>query len=159
MSWQNTGVNIFPSSPPVCRLCHCSWCFIVHRQLLGETTTGFIRTMNLPFHSFSGELADGCGSAWHGPARHGRRRHLLATCKPSAPTPVPTTPLCFTSSQGFFKVDISSFRQRDVKHIQYWFTVPALASVVILQKESLRGDKLSSQNSTHNNGMTASRPA
>jgi hypothetical protein len=44
MSWGNTGLSF----PLVCRLRHCSWCFIVHRQLLGETSTGFIRTMHLP---------------------------------------------------------------------------------------------------------------
>lgn len=140
VAWENTGVNIFPNTPPVCRHRHCSWCFIVHRKLLGDTATSFIPTMRLPSSLSRGNSLT--VAARQGPARSGpvrrvvARRHLLATCKAGTPSPIPTTPLWFTSSQGFFKVDITSFRKRDLRHVQFWFTSSSLSPFMVCQKES-----------------------
>lgn len=121
-SWRNTRLTppspLTPHSPPVCRLRHCSWCFIVHRQLHGETSTDWLYPNHASsFLSSSREGADGCGSAGHGPVRPGAswRGDTCWQLVRQAPHPqsLPTAPLCFTSSQGFFLKWISQASEKE----------------------------------------------
>jgi hypothetical protein len=139
MSWRNTGLTFPPDSPSVCRIRHWSWCFIVHRQLLGEALTVFIRTMHLPLFLARSRWRLRLGRARPGPPRRVvARRHLLATCKASTSSPIrpDSSFVLHFLPRVFFKVDITRFRKRDVRHTEFWFTIPSLSPFIVRQKES-----------------------